>query len=460
MTVYLDLPCGGVHLYGNVFFDNQRAFFTNSGRDCLIENNIFVRCEPSVYFNSWRDRKLFEKGGAWRMVERLTDGIAYDQPPYSTRYPELLRLFQDRDIRIPTGNVVRGNVSTGGQFLGLHPEVNFDDVKVERNLIGDRTLFTGSPSGNGKSGLYSQGDPVLTPLWEKAGNVFREGDPGFVDATRQDFRLKPDSPAWKLGFKPIPFDQIGLHKDPYRTALPLPPPIIVSASRFFVDELAVELLLPARSPDAVVRYTLDGSEPIPASSDYRKPVILNQTTTLRAAAFLPDGSAASRVVEATFTGARLADGIYLSSLPAVDVRAHAGLKQDANYSGGTIVLNGRAYERGILLCPEATQPGYAGGKGQVTYVLDGGLERASRFRAVVGIEDQVKDDGRPSVTFAVDVRRHGAWQCIFETPVLRWGQTREVDLDISAADQLRLRTTDAGDTIHADHAVWADAKLR
>jgi hypothetical protein len=28
------------------------------------------------------------------------------------------------------------------------------------------------------------------------------------------------------------------------------------------------------------------------------------------------------------------------------------------------------------------------------------------------------------------------------------------------ADQLRLRTTYGGDTTQADHAVWADAKLR
>ena len=53
-------------------------------------------------------------------------------------------------------------------------------------------------------------------------------------------------------------------------------------------------------------------------TDSKCPVILNQTATLRAAAFLPDGSAASRVVEATFAGARLADGNFLSTLPAVD----------------------------------------------------------------------------------------------------------------------------------------------
>ena len=34
-------------------------------------------------------------------------------------------------------------------------------------------------------------------------------DPLFVDAARGDFRLKPDSPAYKLGFEPIPFEKIG-----------------------------------------------------------------------------------------------------------------------------------------------------------------------------------------------------------------------------------------------------------
>jgi hypothetical protein len=34
-------------------------------------------------------------------------------------------------------------------------------------------------------------------------------DPLFVDAAQGDFRLKPDSPAYKLGFEPIPFEKIG-----------------------------------------------------------------------------------------------------------------------------------------------------------------------------------------------------------------------------------------------------------
>jgi hypothetical protein len=35
-------------------------------------------------------------------------------------------------------------------------------------------------------------------------------DPMFVDVAKGDLRLKPESPAWKLGFQPIDMSKIGL----------------------------------------------------------------------------------------------------------------------------------------------------------------------------------------------------------------------------------------------------------
>ena len=46
-------------------------------------------------------------------------------------------------------------------------------------------------------------------------------DPLFVNADKDDYRLKPNSPALKLGFKPIPVEKIGPYKDELRATWPI-----------------------------------------------------------------------------------------------------------------------------------------------------------------------------------------------------------------------------------------------
>jgi hypothetical protein len=46
-------------------------------------------------------------------------------------------------------------------------------------------------------------------------------DPQFVDPNNDDYRLKPTSPAFKLGFKPIPVEKIGPYKDELRASWPI-----------------------------------------------------------------------------------------------------------------------------------------------------------------------------------------------------------------------------------------------
>ena len=40
-------------------------------------------------------------------------------------------------------------------------------------------------------------------------------DPGFIDVDHENFQLREDLPAYKLGFKRIPIEKIGLYKDQY-----------------------------------------------------------------------------------------------------------------------------------------------------------------------------------------------------------------------------------------------------
>lgn len=46
-------------------------------------------------------------------------------------------------------------------------------------------------------------------------------DPRFVDEAKDDYRLRPDSPALKLGFEPIPVEKIGPYADAFRASWPI-----------------------------------------------------------------------------------------------------------------------------------------------------------------------------------------------------------------------------------------------
>ncbi len=46
-------------------------------------------------------------------------------------------------------------------------------------------------------------------------------DPLFVDAAHGDYRLRPESPALKLGFQPLPFDQMGPYQSKDRATWPI-----------------------------------------------------------------------------------------------------------------------------------------------------------------------------------------------------------------------------------------------
>ena len=59
--------------------------------------------------------------------------------------------------------------------------------------------------------------------WRAAGFDARSvvADPLFVDRDRGDYRLRPESPALRLGFAPIPFERIGPHADELRASWPI-----------------------------------------------------------------------------------------------------------------------------------------------------------------------------------------------------------------------------------------------
>ena len=75
-------------------------------------------------------------------------------------------------------------------------------------------------------------------------------------------------------------------------------PRVIALRKSFVDSLTVELATP--TPDVALHYTIDGSEPSEASPMYAGPIVVKQTTTLKARA-LSDAMDDSYVASASFS---------------------------------------------------------------------------------------------------------------------------------------------------------------
>lgn len=233
MGVYLDDWASGFTVYGNIFYRAGRAMMIGGGRDNLVENNIFVECAPSVHVDArglgWAG--YYFDGTRTELFDHLKD-MRVNEPPYSTRYPELLSLDQGNPA-LPVNNTIVRNVSYGGRWLDVYDYNAFDFsiVTVKDNLIADTALFRRLPRNyQGWDPYYldidgKDGYVLLTRSDSKAGdelpgNMFVEGDPGFMNLSKLDFRLKNTSQAFRLGFRPIPVGSIGLIKDVLRERLP------------------------------------------------------------------------------------------------------------------------------------------------------------------------------------------------------------------------------------------------
>lgn len=176
--IYLDDMTSGTTVRGNVFYQVVSAAFIGGGRDNLVENNIFVDCRPSLHVDS-RGMGWAKESVNTAMMERL-NAMPYKSDLWRKRYPELVNILEDEPAA-PKGNVITRNISWGGKW---------DDI-----------------------------DPVARPYVTVTNNLVDQ-NPLFEDKPPKSFRLLAASPAYAIGFEPIPFERIGLCKDEYRSELP------------------------------------------------------------------------------------------------------------------------------------------------------------------------------------------------------------------------------------------------
>ncbi len=180
MGVYLDDCASGITIVGNFFRRAGRSAFMGGGRDNVVENNIFIEGSPAVELDArgigWFAPTVVPGG----FMRQKLDEMPWQSPPWTNRYPEIARLLEEAP-EMPRNNVVRRNISIGGTWATVEPAAGAS-VTFLNNLV--------------------------------------DTDPRFVDAAAGDYRLADDSPAWKIGFRRIPLERMGLLADPWRTAIP------------------------------------------------------------------------------------------------------------------------------------------------------------------------------------------------------------------------------------------------
>lgn len=194
--IYLDDYTSGVHVYGNLVVNTFRgAVDVHGGQDNVIENNIFI------------------DGAAQQLQYAFIDSLTRGRNP----------AHPDKGMWLMSGNRTLGNI-----FAYTGPESSWVKgakwtraiAESDRNVIWHAgqpiTIIVPDAIDRGKSELTSW------DAWRKQGFDRNSviADPRFLDAKRGDYRLHPDSPALKLGFKPLPFDQMGLYESPERASWP------------------------------------------------------------------------------------------------------------------------------------------------------------------------------------------------------------------------------------------------
>jgi len=180
-AIYLDDCASGSVIHGNIFYNCTMAVFIGGGRNHRVTNNIFVDCEPAVVVDG---RGMDEKDVWQRMVKDIMrprfEAMNPLAPPYSVRYPDLREVaaYYFHELGVPPeGNLVNRNICIG-EWIQVREPAFVKMIAIQSN--------------------------------------FTYGDPGFADLANRDFHLDASSEVFKLGFKPIPLDEIGLFPDRHK----------------------------------------------------------------------------------------------------------------------------------------------------------------------------------------------------------------------------------------------------
>ncbi|MBN2294437.1 MAG: right-handed parallel beta-helix repeat-containing protein [Pirellulales bacterium] len=229
--IYLDDNTCGVDVIGNIVARAIRGLIhLHNGRDTIIENNILIDgTQQQFECNGWTEASGW-KGMLPPMV------AAYEAVVNQPAWKNMRNMdLHPNNALLPNGMIMANNILRRNIFYYGTPDAKLfglRDFPLKNNQSDYNLAYHfGKPLEIGCTGLTRSGEtsPADTPVdqwpkWWRAAGLDRHSivaDPLFVDPAKDDYRLRPDSPALKLGFQPIPVDKIGPYADPLRASWPI-----------------------------------------------------------------------------------------------------------------------------------------------------------------------------------------------------------------------------------------------
>ncbi len=192
-AIMLDDGAAGMRMTSNLIVRVAEGI-SLSAVDNVVDNNVFVECYPAI--SGWQTYETPAsvtppKGVHAQMPEQLFV-LPVDAPPWKERYPQLALLrnaVRDKTLRAPETR-----------------------TRVERNVIW---------GGSQEWMVHAKNYPRTTNSWVVVENNIAGIDPLFVDPAKGDYRMKPESPAFKQGIRPLPLEQMGVYASSERAVWPV-----------------------------------------------------------------------------------------------------------------------------------------------------------------------------------------------------------------------------------------------
>ncbi len=218
------------HWYHKTFPDIQAAIVTSGNKNALRLPGAFNNDQKYIKNTCVHSTPfVLAPGKSYRLTFRLRHGDATGEllACFVCENQGLWRSFGARGFlkRSDMSDVLTSTEGIECQTAFYLPKPGDADYDARVTALSIQFKFNSSQGWAEISSLRLDETEAATEweAWRMAGADTRSvvADPLFVDAARGDFTLKPDSPALKLGFEPIPFKEIGPYRDDARATWPI-----------------------------------------------------------------------------------------------------------------------------------------------------------------------------------------------------------------------------------------------